>query len=680
MVAVTKFLSPVVSILIIIGMYTGLYNPCKEAFVPVAIEEAGAYDGDVLTLIEDGVSQYVIVVGADAIPAELTAAAKLQGFLKQISGVELAIVEDSAPERDKEIVVGDTKRYTVDYAPEGREPLGTDGFIIRTVGDKLVLAGGKPRGTLYSVYDFLEKFLGCRWLAKKFTIIPERDAVAVPAGIEEYEVPAFIYRQPSTLPRVTGRDSSYTNEDDVDYSLANRVNAQGMIGNSTYGEEYGGIISWPVTHSALTILPPDTYFDEHPEYFAKEEDGTPIPCEHHENNPCLTNEDVIQIYIQYALDRMEENPGLQGISMGLNDSGTICQCRACKAVYAEENSSQAGALMRVLNRVCEALAEAGHTEVTINAFAYGTATVAPNVDLHPNIVVHFCPINMCYLHRPGESDCPENEFYFEETLKGWGKIAKKMCVFEYPLSYNEPGAPYAIWGVLQDYMQLYYDNSVVGLTSCVATIHDLNFYEMTAYLYARLLWDPFLDMEALYADFLPKYYGGGWQYIREYLRFTADECAGRTIGGVTYHTTSLDGCSKTGLLAMTNNEIKYTDALWAKAKELAGSERCLENVRRAEISFRTWKSDNFRAEFWPVNLTGSRMRSNKQLYDDLCELCTDDFGYVWHNQNDYLAQPEDFYNLKLYLLFPKMWSWRQLGRDNEGQVKNIFELLLKSIL
>ena len=700
MATAANFFSQVVSALIIVGMFTGLYNPCKAPFVPPAAVEEQAYDGPVLTLIEDNGSDYVIVVGADAGPAERMAAEKLRGFLEQISGVSLEIVEDTAPPREKELIVGSTNRFAMD--PELELELGTDGFIIKTVDEKIILSGGKdqPRGTLYSVYDFLEKFLGCRWLGKTVTVIPERETVEVPDAIDEREVPAFIYRQPSTIPRVNGRDG-YTREDDVDYSLANRINAKGMIGNSTDEEEYGGIVNWPSGHSAEIILPKYDlkradgtvwrrgYFEEHPEYFAQGEDGKPLNW-NWDSNPCLTHPDVIQIYIDYALEQCRGNPALEGISMGLNDNGEVCQCAGCKAVYAQEppGAGQTGALMRVLNLVCAELEKEGFTRTTINAFAYGSATYPPNVDLHRNIVIHFCPINMCYMHGPEECEYWENRYYFDEVLAGWKKIAKRICIFEYPLSYNEPGAPYAVWGQLQNYIQFYHRNNVVGLTQCTCSIYDVNFYEMTSYLYARLLWDPWLDLEALYADFLPKFYGGGWQYIREYLRFTAEEAAGRTIRGVTYHTNSLEGCSKLGLLAMTGNELKYVDQLWCKAKELAGSALCLENVRRAELSYRMWKSDTFRGEFWPLNFTFSRTRSNKALYDDFWELLATpklvegvllEEKQIWYNDVDWWVTREDFYNLKVYLLYPKMWSWRQLGRDNEGQVSNVWQLLLKSI-
>jgi len=692
------FLNSILSALIIFGMTTGLYNPRQTPFVLPPEKAIAAYEGETLDIIVDGESEYVIVVAADAIPAERTAAAKLRGFLAQISGAELRIIDDSSAPQAKEIVVGDTNRYALDHEALG---LGTDGFVVRTAGEKLVLAGGKPRGTLYSVYGFCEKYLDCRWLSKDVKILPARKTVAVPAAIDELEIPAFLYRQPTTVYAQTSIDE--------DYALANRVNGVGMIPNSTWDEALGGVMFWPASHAGMDILPPhDRYHDgvlvvkglweEHPEYFVKNEDGSPMICPNGEENPCLTNPDVIQIYIDYAMRQMENNPDLQGISMGLNDSGTVCRCEGCRAVYAQEHpeAGQTGALMRVMNAVCEALEAAGYTQVTLNAFAYGTATYPPRVDLHRNIVIHFCPSDMCYAHRPGECDYEGNRYYFEEVLPGWGKIAKRVCIFEYPLSYNQPGIPFPSWGVLQDYIRFYYENSVVGMTQCAATVNDVGLYVMLGYLYARLLWDPYLDMEALYGHFLPGYYGEGWRYIREYIRIASEEGTGRTIGGVTYHSNCMDGASTKGILALTTNQIKYIEGLWEKAGELAGSDWQLDNVRRAELSFRTWKGDNFRREFSIFNPFKSRIKANKDLYDDYYELLfTEQVFYdvygnrreyrgIYHNGIDWWVTPSQFYRMKLYRLYPKLWSWRQIGGSQavyyEQEVHTFWQLLFKAIL
>jgi|GEM_PF-1022224 len=704
-----QFVATFLSMLTVFSMMIGIYNPSKAEFVPPTVQQAEVYQGETLDIIENDGTDYVIVKAADAIPAENMAAEKLQGFLAQISGVTVPIVADSAAPQGKEIVVGNTNRFDLASLADGMEEnadLGTDGFIVKTVDEKLILGGGKTRGTLYSVYDFLEKYMGCRWLSKDFHVIPEQDAVKIPIEINELEIPKFIYRQGTTV--------YYQTAVDTDYSIANRVNGKGMIPNSTDAAEYGGVMFWPVGHSAQAIVPPHKYLESNPDYFAQnadEDGGGVMYCPNGENNPCLTNPDVIGLYKDYALNIMRNDPKTEGIAMGLNDSGTICQCPNCRAVHAQQSEPLAGqtaTLMLALKAVCDALyAEAdeleaagrtedakGYRSVTINAFAYGTATYPPDPDfiqMPPNVTIHFAPGNMCYLHKPGECDYWENIYYFDEVLKGWGQVVQRIAIFEYPLSYNQPGAVYPIWGVLQDYMQMYYENGVVGLTSCNATVQDLNMYVMLGYMYNRLLWDPYLDMDALLADFISHYYGDGWQYVKEYVRF-APENAGKTIAGATFHNSSMNGHTQIGALSLTKNEIKYVDGLWEKAKEMAATKAQLDNVRRAELSWRMWKSDNFRGEFWFFDIRRSRMEENKKLYDDCWELLyweqkfTDFFGNerdfkgIWHNTIDWWVTPDEFYDLQLYILYPRSWSWKQLGVRHEGLYDNFWDLIYNSFL
>ena len=99
---------------------------------------------ETLDIVVNGVSEYVIVRGENASPAEITAASELQAYLKQISGAEIAVVTDSVEAVEKEIVVGKTNRESV--GEFDREELGDEGLVIKTVGEKLFLVGGEKRG------------------------------------------------------------------------------------------------------------------------------------------------------------------------------------------------------------------------------------------------------------------------------------------------------------------------------------------------------------------------------------------------------------------------------------------------------------------------------------------------------------------------------------------------------
>jgi len=658
-----KIIDSIVSYLVIAAMFLGLYNPAVAPYVPP--ESCIVYDLETFPLVENGQSGYVIVRGANAIPAEVTAANKLQGFLKEISGVELAVVTDEAAAQEKEIVVGDTNRYAVDY-----DPLGEEGFVLKTIGSKVIIAGGKPRGTLYGIYDFLEKFAGCHWYSKETKIIPEMAALEIPAAIDELEIPVFLSRAATTV------QQGY----DVDSALANRINDGWVVPDELRTEAYGGLFGWIIGHDVDALVSvaaqANGQIEAHPEYFAKDENGVPYIGY---TNPCLTNPVTIQAYADYAASRIDA--GVKCISLGMNDNDNICHCAGCTAMYAEESTGAAnldgfsGTYVRFLNAICEILEAKGgkYAEATISGFGYGITEEPPKTACHENILIYFCPISMCYAHKAGECSDENTRRLFEKNFLGWSAKCEAMAVFEYPLTYNLWNTPYPLWSNIQSYLQLYRDNKVLGLINCSSATDDVAFYQMTGCLYARLLWNPNADMEALYASFLPCYYGEGWQYIREYIRITGDELTGRTIVGTTFHTYCLNGATTVGSLCMTNNQIKYIDALWAKAKELTaagGQAQQLINLRRAELSWRTWKSDNFRGEFSPFNIPGSRRESNTALFHDTLAL-----GIVQHSEGAVNVSAEDFEKLDMNVLSPQFWSWRRLGRDNEGQVENVWEML-----
>ena len=156
----TKCLAAVLALLLLVGAVPAVAKS-KQPFVP----QEPAIPADTapkMTIIEDGESKYVIVRGAQASPSEITAAEKLQEYLERISGCKLAIITDEMPAQGKEIIVGKTNREGASTYEVPHEELGDDGFILRTFGGSIVIAGGEQRGTLYGVFDFLQKFLGCR--------------------------------------------------------------------------------------------------------------------------------------------------------------------------------------------------------------------------------------------------------------------------------------------------------------------------------------------------------------------------------------------------------------------------------------------------------------------------------------------------------------------------------------
>ena len=171
-----------------------------------------------IQLTRDGGTNCRIMVGPGASPVEAFASQELQGYVMQISGVFLPMVSGSVHPGEKLILVG---KDAVDMLGLGIDEsrLAQDGFVIKTAGNKIILAGGSPEGTLYSVYAFLE-MLGCRWLAPGILgeVIPRRSDITVPS-MDHSQRPGFKYRGFTNLIPIP-----YEGVQWIDWMAKNRMN------------------------------------------------------------------------------------------------------------------------------------------------------------------------------------------------------------------------------------------------------------------------------------------------------------------------------------------------------------------------------------------------------------------------------------------------------------------------
>ncbi len=162
----------------------------RASFCPAAAQRGG------LLLARDGEARAVIVRAAQAAPAERTAVKELAAYLRRIAGAKFQVLDEPrvGPNRPA-IYVGWTAfaaSHGVDFAA-----LGEEVSVLRTIGRGLILTGGRPRGTLYAVYIFLEDALGCRWYTAFAEKIPQRPTCAAP-HLDRRVRPAFALRDPCT--------------------------------------------------------------------------------------------------------------------------------------------------------------------------------------------------------------------------------------------------------------------------------------------------------------------------------------------------------------------------------------------------------------------------------------------------------------------------------------------------
>ena len=146
-----------------------------------------------IVLADKGLSAYRIVLPSFATIHEQNAAEVLQDYLLQISGAALPIITADRKGSSYEILLGQNDRLAGLNTGISLNELEADGFVIMTDSMRLIIAGGNEKGTLYGVYTFLEKYLGCRMYTPAVKIIPEKDSIVL-GNIKDKQIPVYKFR------------------------------------------------------------------------------------------------------------------------------------------------------------------------------------------------------------------------------------------------------------------------------------------------------------------------------------------------------------------------------------------------------------------------------------------------------------------------------------------------------
>ena len=453
------------------------------------------FAGEAMQIADKGTARATIVVAKEATEPEKHAATELAAFLKQVTGAPFQAAEQAEGPR---LLVGPDAAKLADpkFSTDG---LGADGIVIRSAGNDLILAGGRPRGTLYAVYTFLEDHVGCRWWSSKVSTIPSQPTLAVGPLAVRY-APPLEYREPFWFDAFDG-----------DWAVRNKAN-----GNSErLDARRGGKISYMgFVHTFYSLIPPGTHFKDHPEWFSELKGKRA----HKGAQLCLTNDEMRAELVKNLKARLRESPAATIASVSQNDCHGACQCKKCAAIDAEEGS-HAGTLIRFVNAVA-ADVEKEFPHVAISTLAYQYTRKPPKkVKPLPSVIVRLCSIE-CSFSKP-LSDARNASF--GDDIRGWSKVCNRLYVWDYTTNFRHHIMPHPNLRVLGPNVRFFVEHSVKGLFEQGAyTTNGAEMAELRAWVLAKLLWKPKLDDRKLIDEFLAGYYGAAAPHIAAYLKVTHD--------------------------------------------------------------------------------------------------------------------------------------------------------------
>ena len=514
--------------------------------------------GQAFKVADHGSAKAQIVVAENASPSTRYAAEELQRFLKEITGAELAVVSDAVPVKPGEIIVGANKHF--DKVTKGSikiADLGREGYIIRTIGQSyLVIAGGEPRGNLYGVYGLLEDHLGCRWFTPAVNRIPKQETLVINA-LNEQIIPKLEYREPFVKDCQEG-----------DWAARNRMNSSAANLEARHG---GKVTYFGFVHTSDQLLPPDKYFDQHPEYFSLVK-GKRLK---ERTQLCSTNPEVVRLVTEAVLKRMGEHPECTVFSVSQNDWLNFCECDKCAAL-AKAEGTQMAPLLSLVNQVAVAAAKA-FPDKLIDTLAYQYTRKAPKtMRPEPNVIIRLCSIECCFAHPFETCDSPENRDFVKD-VEDWGKKSNRLWVWNYDTSFSEYLTPYPNLRVRKPNIQFYERNHVTGIfEQDVYTTLNGELSSLSGYLNAKLLWNADYDSDKAINEFLEGVYGAASGPIRRYIDLLHDKVAKENL----HMDIWIDPSHP-----LLNGVVEQADALWDEAEAaVAQNPEVLERVRVARLS------------------------------------------------------------------------------------------------
>jgi hypothetical protein len=474
--------------------------------------------GDSMPLTQDGRSEYAIVLGAQPTEAERFAAEELALFLKRGTDAELAVAAEPGYSGDHGIFVGQTAfaaKHGADAAGWGEEEWG-----VRAVDGQLIVTGGRPRGTLYGVYELLERVGGVRFLDARTEHVPHLEAWTVPADLSLRGQPAFARREIGW-----GRGLPF----DVRLRINSFRNAwQATEAKYGYCIKYGSPYTTH-THERYVKDFPDLF--DRPEFFALTERGK------RDTQVCMSNPEVRRRFSTALRRTIEKDrqairkagtgePYPRYYALVPND-GTSgkCFCERCQAL-AKKYGSYAGVVLEFTNAIAEDVGR-DCPDIVLVTSAYSYYRDLPSgIRPRENVMVRIAQLGAEFTTSPQRDTLrsmlhPLNAAVRAEW-EAWSRISPRLDVHDYWGPWSQQVVwPYVNVRGTAETLKFYQEHGLQHFfaEAALSSHRFYSFPDLQYYVGARLLLDPRQPAEPLIEEFMGLYYGPAAPAMRRLLDY-----------------------------------------------------------------------------------------------------------------------------------------------------------------
>lgn len=490
-----------------------------------------------LDLVRNGQPLARIVLSPEPTKLESFAADELRAYIQKATGTELAIVADTGVTDNETLICIGRNRFSAKLAAS-LTTAPTDAVRLKRDGSRLLLIGrdspdvdprktgnrtlGSQRGTLNSVYEFLERQLGVRWYwpGEAGEVVPKSDNLAIGEMDVEF-APHFIYRNSHQAQEVM--DEQLTAADFHLWWLRQRLG--GVEGNATANHSFNSY--------------PARFGKDHPDWFALQANGDRLnlsgPWGGH---VCFANDELFQQTVRDVLDYFTKNPThrFHAVMPGDSLSGHFCQCQECQA-QVEPEKGESGRYSKYVwgfvNRVAQEVGKQ-YLDRVITCCAYGGYKMVPEgIDFDPNVSVTLCR-NIA--GSGGNYECYRNPQIMQESndlLAGWSRAVSNVYIWDYHnLRWNRMMKGVPVVSPHGIAVELRHDFKA-GVKGHIVEYNTISYFQKTTenlphawenwlmdtvniYTSFKLLWNVDTDVDAMLDEFYGEFFGPAEQPMRAF--------------------------------------------------------------------------------------------------------------------------------------------------------------------
>ncbi len=449
--------------------------------------------------------------------------------------------------------------------------LTDEGYEIEAGPGRVSIRGGGPAGLVYGVYECLRRHGGCQFsgLGPDGEHVSRRASLDIPAGVWRRE-PRLWYRGL----QFSGRGDERLNRYRLDWMAKNGLNyvmvhplsdgdggqvsyvdpATGELrvepATGSYGMDYVRRFYLPELrkrglkldmnhHNLFYWLPPETYFREHPDWYALRKGIRSV--ERAQLSLCTSNRAMAETLIANIKAWLRNYPEGKIVGLVSEDGRGMCECEACRRLDLDPadatrpyrghrspdgmNPSKSRRYALLLNEVARALRDE-FPGVLLGAGAYvDLQWPAQDIGYERTILPWVAMYWRCAAHPLARGGCAMNDFFFR-LLESWKQVHDgPLILYEYYMGMNaQKGMPYPMAGLIAREWPGLRRLGIGGATiQCLAD--DFNTHALNYLAFARCGWEEHVDTERLLDDYLLGQFGAAAPALKPIYRHFLEKTA-----------------------------------------------------------------------------------------------------------------------------------------------------------